>query len=350
MKNFALISILGTAASTTAFAPANRAQTPRRAEIPPIRFSGASDADVLDASRSNSAAERYSGAGTAAVDMNAYNLPLDSAVEEWTAELTPGSALMEEGVYLGARSKRDVFDDTLSFEIQRWGGMGIELLEIAGGREDGLGITVASNLVKGGNAEGSGILPGDSIVKLSVSGSVSSPSSVSGSSALEEVEEEVMISTECLGYDATVDAILSLPAPEREDETIIVTVKRLRRKPKVTVKLQYPPSQGDPDSTIELFAGENLRRAMLTRGVKLNDRLSQRFDSGGMGDCGAEGTCATCVVGITKGMELLSPIKIQEKQILEKNPRWRMACKTVVGFGMKEGDMTIQVNPRQWNN
>jgi ferredoxin len=77
-------------------------------------------------------------------------------------------------------------------------------------------------------------------------------------------------------------------------------------------------------------------------------RQAQRFDSGGSGDCGSDGTCATCVVGVAKGMELLSPMGQQEEQILSKKPRWRMACKTVVGYGMVEGNMTLQVNPRQW--
>ncbi len=59
-------------------------------------------------------------------------------------------------------------------------------------------------------------------------------------------------------------------------------------------------------------------------------------------------TCATCVVSVTKGNELLSPMKIQEEQILAKKPRWRMACKAVVGYGMTEGEMTLQVNPKRW--
>jgi ferredoxin len=199
---------------------------------------------------------------------------------------------------------------------------------------------MVSGLVDGGNADGSGILSGDSISQLEVVRSESSGNS--------ETEETIAVSTECLGYDATIDAILSLPEVSSKDEAVLLTIKRIRRKPRVTVKLQYPPALNEPDTTIELFAGENLRRAMLTRGIKLNDKLSERFDSGGLGDCGADGTCATCVVGVTKGEELLDPKKIQEEQILQKNPRWRMACKTVVGYGMTEGEMTIQVNPRQW--
>jgi len=307
-------------------------------------LSGSMEASTTTPGGVKSAAERYTGAGVATVDMNQYNLPLERAAEEWTAELTSQSVFLEEGVYLGARSKKDLFVDTLTFEVKRAGGLGLELLEIAGGREDGLGITIVSGIVEGGNSDGSGILPGDSISKLALRRRDSSRDGAS----LEESEEETSVSTECLGYDATVGAIMDMPILERDDETILITVKRLRRKPKIMVKLQYPPSQGEPDATIELFAGENLRRAMLTRGVKLNDALSRRFDSGGIGDCGSEGTCATCVVAVSQGMDLLNPIKTQEKQILEKNPTWRMACKAIVGHGMKEGDMTLRVNPRQW--
>jgi ferredoxin len=195
-------------------------------------------------------------------------------------------------------------------------------------------------VLKGGNAEDSGIVPGDSIVALTVN-------EVSGGT-MDAEEVRLSVSTEWLGYDATIEALMSLPPPVSSEEEIVLTVKRLRRQPRFNVKLQYPPHLDEPDVNIELFAGENLRRAMLTRGIKLNDKLAQRFDSGGSGDCGSDGTCATCVVAVTKGMELLSPMKEQEGQILSKKPRWRMACKAVVGYGMAEGDLTIQVNPRQW--
>mmetsp|Transcript_8367 Transcript_8367/g.12891 ORF Transcript_8367/g.12891 Transcript_8367/m.12891 type:complete len:336 (+) Transcript_8367:90-1097(+) len=304
--------------------------------------SSSSSSVLFTATSSSTTATSYVGAGTAVVDMNQYNLPLEKAAEAWTAELTPGTSLQQEGVYLGSKKiddGDDLFVDTLTFDnISRDGGLGIELLEIAGGREDGLGITIVSGLVEGGNAErDSGILPGDSIVGMQIIREESDGRS--------ESFDVTSIATECYSYDATIDAILSLP----ESDTVRITVKRLRRQPKVTVQLQYPPEQNEPDATIELFAGENLRRAMLTRGVKLNDKLSERFDSGGLGDCGAEGTCATCVVSISAGQDLLSPPKTQEQQmIVSKKPRWRMACKAFVGWGMQEGEMTIKVNPRQW--
>lgn len=290
--------------------------------------------------------KNYAAAGKPLVNMNAYNLPLETILDEWTALVTPKTPLQEEGIYLNAKSNKDYFVDTLQFEIPREGGLGLILTEIAGGREDGVGITIVEELVEGGNSEGSGILPGDSIVGLEVFQSIND--SNGDSTIMTSNEERIGVVTECFGYDKTVDAILSLPSPSTTTETILLTIKRIRRQPKVTLKLQFPPEDDEPDTTIELFAGENLRRAMLTRGVKLNDALASRFDSGGTGDCGAEGTCATCVVSIPRGMDLMSPMKVQESQILANKPRWRMACKAVVGYGMQEGEITVQVNPKRW--
>lgn len=279
------------------------------------------------------------------VDLDQYNLSLDDIAQEWTATISAETAMIEAGASLAAKSSKEIFVDTLKVAFPRKAGLGLELLEIAGGREDGLGIVVVSGIVKGGSADGSGVQQGDSIAQVAVR-KVKSGVSDGG---LSELEETAAVNTECLGYDAMVEAIGSLPPVESDDEVIVLTLKRLRRKPKVTLKLQYPPSQGEPDLTIELFSGENLRRAMLTRGVKLNDALSRRFDSGGTGDCGGEATCATCVVNVVRGGELLNPQAIQEEQILKKNPKWRLACKAVVGHGMQEGEMTIKVNPRQWD-
>ena len=278
--------------------------------------------------------------GPVGVDMNKYNLSLEDAAEEWSANLVAESSMLAEGVYLGAQSPKVNFADSVKISgIRRktGEGLGIELLELAGGRDDGLGITIVSGVVEGGVSDGLGLLPGDSIVKIAVMRS--------------GVEEEIAsINTECLGWDATVETIGSLPSPtEHEDEYLIMTVKRLRRKPKVTVTFQYPPDQGEEDTTIELFSGENLRRAMLVRGIKLNDPLSRRFDSGGQGDCGAEGTCATCAVTVSQGMDLLNEPGMTEKGMLKTNPRYRLACRAIVGYGMQEGSMTVRVNPRQWD-
>jgi len=278
------------------------------------------------------------------VDMDQYNLPLERCINEWTAVVQTETSMQSAGIYLRAKDEeKELFVDTLQYSIQREGGLGLLLTEIAGGRGDGVGITIIEEVLAGGNAEKSGIVAGDSIVALSISNS-------NDEDGMDTKEERFGVATECMGYDATIDALTSLPPPTSPSDTITITVKRIRKQPKINVKLQYPPYQNEPDVSIELFAGENLRRAMLTRGIKLNDKLAVRFDSGGSGDCGSDGTCATCVVGVTKGMEMLSPMGQQEGQILKEKPRWRMACKAVVGYGMMEGDMTLQVSPRQWES
>ena len=155
--------------------------------------------------------------------------------------------------------------------------------------------------------------------------------------------------------------------PASDDDVVALSVKLMRQQPRSNIRLQYPSDTGKEDMTIELFAGENLRGAMLTREIKLNNRLARRrlpapppasrfrrakrmrfspfsllfrrfalvallailkiemtppslpghvhirrwqpgrFDSGGSGDMGH-----------------------QEGQILSKKLRWCMACKVVV--------------------
>jgi hypothetical protein len=152
--------------------------------------------------------------------------------------------LQEEGVYLSAKSKEN-FCDSLQFSVCRSGGLGLFLTEIAGGRDDGLGITIVEDV--GGNSVGSGILAGDSIVSLHVS----QPTLLKGTNGMMETElTKTFISTECLGFDRTIEAIRSLPNPITDDEKVIITVKRLRRKPKVKVNIQFPPDQGDDDMSI----------------------------------------------------------------------------------------------------
>ena len=280
----------------------------------------------------------FAGTGPVQVDMNQYNLGLEASAEEWTARLSAANAMQEAGAYLDAKNGKTVMVDTLRIVVPRipGQGLGLELLELAGGRSDGLGITIISGLVESGCADGTGLVPGDSLSKLAVRDA--------------DGNEIAAESVECFGYDKTVEAIGSLPPPE-QGPSLVLTVKRLRRKPKVQMTFKYPAHQQEDDITLELFAGENLRRAMLTRGIKLNDPLARRFDSGGSGDCGADGTCATCTVDVEQGLNLLSPPTMTESQIFKRKPEsWRMACRAIVGYGMQEGEMVLRVNPRQWDN
>lgn len=282
-------------------------------------------------------ASALSGAGPITVDMNLYNLPLERITEEWVAVVSPATPLQQEGIYLAARNSKELFVDRVKVQLprRRGAGLGLELWELAGGREDGLGITIVSGIVPGGCSDGSDIIEGDSIENIQVFDSTG--------------KEMASVSTECLGYDKTVEVLRTLPTAENDFETIILSLRRLRRKPKVNVTIQYPPEMCEKDITLELFSGENLRRSMLVKGIKLNDALARRFDSGGSGDCGAEGTCATCAIAVMEGSELLNPANQVEKQIFQNSPRLRMSCRTIVGYGMTEGDLRVRVSPARWN-
>ena len=286
-------------------------------------------------------------------DMSKYDIDDLTLIEtQWSANVIPKTIDTPERIVLGCKDA-SLFVDTVLVRIRRRAkeGLGIELQEIAGGREDGLGITVITGLVEGGCAErcaGDFILAGDSIAAISAQRTLQS-------GTISEEETYVAV-TECLGYDATVDAILGLPQPSDfgeeggvgEEQELMLTIKRIRQKPKVKVNLRYPPNQNEPDATIEMYAGENLRMGMLVRNVKLNDPLAKRFDTKSGGNCGAGGLCRTCAVSVLRGGDVLNPQKISEKQMLEDNPRWRLACKAFVGWGMQEGEITLEVNPRQW--
>jgi hypothetical protein len=303
----------------------------------------------------NVATQILQGAGPALVDMNQYNLgSVEEIEQEWTANLVQKAAETETNLRLGCKSDRELFVDTITVSFPRLPeapGLGIGLIELAGGRQDGLGITVVTGMVEGGSSQllmdgdSTSILPGDSLASVCVV-----RRRRKASEGLSETEQEFQVSTECLSYDATVAALQTLPPPDpsKFEDTYRLKLKRIRRKPKVKVVLQYPPDMNEPDASIELFAGENLRYGMLRRGVKLNDPLAKRFDTKNGGNCGANGLCRTCAVSILKGGDLLNAQRPAEKQMLEDSPRWRLSCKAIVGYGMREGEMTVRVMPNQW--
>jgi ferredoxin len=312
----------------------------------------------------NIATQTLQGVGDSTVDLNRYNLAsLEDIEKEWTATVTLKSTENTGGVFLAPKNSREIFVDsvTVVFPSNSGSGIGIVLAEVAGGRDDGLGITLVTNLVPGGAAACADcdILPGDSIAKVSVIRRQKRAMSgvTAGGGGIGEAQQIVSVNTECLSYDATVDAITSLnnmststtQQNEDCDEYFELVLKRLRRKPKVTVNLQYPPSQKEPPVSIEMFAGENIRQGMLVRGVKLNDPLAKRFDTKTGGNCGAGGLCRTCAILVQTGGELLNPQRPAEKTMLRDNPRWRLACKAIVGFGMTEGELNIKVSPNQWD-
>lgn len=251
--------------------------------------------------------------GAPQIDLNFYNVVQNKGIDISTdAELYNKVQSLLTANFVERIDEKDVmvelastdeafYVDTTMVEIpltaKSSSSLGLELSEIAGDRKDGLGITIITNVVPGGNSDGLDIFPGDSLKKITF---VRRKLQTKLNS---ETQEQFEANMECLDYESTVRAIQSLPAPmitntddDRKgrknnnvgfEEFFRVQFKRLRRKPKVKVNLQYPPSQNQKDETIEMYAGENLRYGMLIRGVKLNDPLALRFDTKSGGNCGA---------------------------------------------------------------
>lgn len=275
------------------------------------------------------------------VNPDKYNVPLEEAADLWTASVQESNnADREAGVpYMDSKSNDYFVDDILGLEVSRDGGLGLELLELAGGRDDGIGVTIVSGVINGGNAEKAGVLPGDSISAVSVF--ETSTSSTSG--GLIQKTESRVCNCECKDFDNTIDALANFPGDEAD--AVYLDVKRIRRWPKVNVQVSYPPSQCAEGvsnvKTIELFAGENLKRALQNRGIILDDPGNPKCDY-----CGSN----ACYVSIDKGRNIINPKGQTEEKLMRRNPNVRLSCKTTVGYNMQEGGIKLRVNLGQWKN
>lgn len=273
------------------------------------------------------------------VDPNTYNIPLEDAAEQWTATVQESdNAGRQAGIpYLSSKSKDYFVDDIPSVAVSRTGGLGLELLELAGGRSDGVGITIVSAVTEGGNAANAGILPGDSIAAVTILETIETKDSFG---IVEDTQSKTAL-TECRDFDNTIDALVNFPPSETT--TLYLDIKRMRRWPKVKVQVEYPPSQCaegvDNVEILELFAGENLKRALQTRRIILEDPGQRKCDY-----CGSN----ACVVSVYKGKTLLNPMGQTEEKLMKKNPTCRLSCKTTVGYNMQEGEMKVRINLSQW--
>ena len=182
--------------------------------------------------------------------MQKYNLLPETISDGFTAQIVTRIAKSTEestDVLLAPKNSKDHFIDTVRVEIplpldSPPYGLGIELLEVeGGGREDGLGIVIVQGLVPGGNAERAllgqanddeeTIMQGDSIsaVELLIRRT--------GRSSTEEQTDVLSARTECLGYDATVEAIGNLLSSLEdsssnnniEEATMVLTLRRVHK-------------------------------------------------------------------------------------------------------------------------
>jgi hypothetical protein len=248
------------------------------------------------------------------VDPDVYNINLDNAAKIWKASVSPDNTNMREaGIpYLDVNSKDYFVDDVNVVVSRKNGGMGMELLELAGGRDDGFGITIVTAV--SGNAQAAGVLPGDSIASMAVT-------NISASMKENTVQETIKVAgCECLDFDRTMDVLANFPGNAEE---VTLSLKRIRRWPKVQVTVEYPPSQCaegvDNVRDIELFAGENLKRALQNRGIVFDDPRAPKCDF-----CGGK-----CTVSVSRGMKVLSPIGLTESKLMARNPTCRVSTRTV---------------------
>ena len=180
---------------------------------------------------------------------------------------------LKDGVRVTSKDLRFRTEDE-SIEVPRSldsPGIGLALEEV--GSDGTVGLVLVDSVVDGGNAASTqAFLPGDALISVQDSAGT------------------VEVALEGATYDATVEALGSLdPALG----SLIFTVRRLVRQPVVSVRLQFPGEEGRADEQLEMLPGQPLRQTILSRGIKLNDPLALRFDSGGPGDCGGEGCCCT---------------------------------------------------------
>ncbi|XP_004486767.1 photosynthetic NDH subunit of subcomplex B 3, chloroplastic [Cicer arietinum] len=103
-----------------------------------------------------------------------------------------------------------------------------------------------------------------------------------------------------------------------------------------------------PDGTPDVHyrsasGGQKLRNIMLDSNIELYGPYGRILLN-----CAGGGTCATCMVEVLEGKELLSPRTDKEKEKLKRKPKnWRLACQTTVGEPDSTGVVVIQQLP-EW--
>ena len=261
----------------------------------------------------------------AAIDPNVYNVGLQKAAELWTVSVVAENRLGRvAGIpFLEPSNTKDYFVDDVSVRVSRTangGGLGLELVELAGGRDDGYGLTIIENV--SGNAQAAGVLPGDSLGSVEVFTMDDTANNNNNNNNSNNVEEtQQTLDCECRDFDTTIGLLTSLPPPNHpllDSGSIVLNLKRLRRWPKIDVVVEYPPVQvaegADNTERLTLTAGENLRRALLNRGIVMEDAVAPKCDFCGM----------KCSVKVDVGMPLLSPMGTTEEKIMKNNPKCRV--------------------------
>lgn len=112
--------------------------------------------------------------------------------------------------------------------------------------------------------------------------------------------------------------------------------------PKIHITFVSHKMEENPRN-VSVGSGEKqLRKLMLEEKVPLYDAY------GTMMNCGGAGNCATCLVEILEGSELLSGRTDAELKQLKKRPEsWRLACQTILGDKTNAGEVVVQCLPQK---
>ncbi|XP_073127982.1 photosynthetic NDH subunit of subcomplex B 3, chloroplastic isoform X1 [Henckelia pumila] len=122
------------------------------------------------------------------------------------------------------------------------------------------------------------------------------------------------------------------------------------QEPNPTVSLAFVSSVLLPDGSPDVHyrtasGGKKLRDIMLDNNIELYGPYARALLN-----CAGGGTCATCMVEVVEGRDLLSPRTEKEKEKLKKKPKnWRLACQTTVGGPESRGLVVIQQLP-EWKS
>ncbi|KAM3246646.1 Photosynthetic NDH subunit of subcomplex B 3, chloroplastic [Capsicum annuum] len=147
---------------------------------------------------------------------------------------------------------------------------------------------------------------------------------------------------------------LTLRAVETSERSVSAAAAAATEEEEACVNFAFVSSVLLPDGTPDVqlrkaTGGQKLRDIMLDANVELYGPYARPLLN-----CGGGGTCATCMVEVVEGKELLNPRTDKEKENLKRHPKnWRLACQAIVGKPDSRGMMVIQQLPEwkahEWN-
>ncbi|CAN4127106.1 unnamed protein product [Withania somnifera] len=169
-------------------------------------------------------------------------------------------------------------------------------------------------------------------------------------SQLSSISENKKATHRWVGFNRT--KIRAVGSSERSRAATVPTVHE--EEEEACVKFAFVSSVLLPDGTPDVqlrkaCGGQKLRDIMLDANVELYGPYARPLLN-----CGGGGTCATCLVEVVEGKELLNPRTDKENENLKRHPKnWRLACQATVGKPDSRGMMVIQQLPEwkahEWN-